>query len=1173
MRKNLPKHVNQDQRRSHSEEPSRWLNVPEFIILRAFINKMVERSGFLRRMVWRLLACLILTLSACGRETREYPTVQMEPKRTVELAKSIEAMVQPELEEGLALRLWANDSLVADPIAIDMDDHGVIYYSRTNRQKNSEFDIRGHQDWEIESIGLQSVEDKRAFLRKTLSPENSEKNQWLADLNGDGSHDWRDLTVQKEHIYRVEDRSGDGVADFSQLIVEDFHEEITDVAGAVLRHNGELFVGVGPDLWRMRDNDGDGIPETKESISHGYAIHIGFGGHGMSGLEVGPEGKIYWGIGDIGFNGVDRDGRRWEHPNSGVIVRCNPDGSDFEVFAYGVRNTHEFVFDEYGNLISVDNDGDHPGEHERIVYIVDGSDSGWRINWQFGKYRDPDNNRYKVWMDEKMFKPRWEGQAAYITPPIANYVSGPAGMLYNPGTALSPKYENTFFIVEFVGNPARSGIHAFTLRPKGAAFELADTRQIVRGIAATGIDFGPDGAMYVADWIEGWGTKEYGRIWKLDVTGNAANSYREETEKHLRADITAYDEGQLSGLLKYPDMRLRQKAQFELVRRGETGLAVLVNNLKQTGIQFGRIHAIWGISQFARQDIKHAALLVPYLKDADPEIRAQAAKWLGDVRYREAGPELIPLLEDEYPRARFFAAEALGRIAWEPAIQPIIALLRREDDKDAYLRHAGSLALARIGKAEPILALASDESRALRIAAVVALRRMRHEGIASFLKDEDEFVVTEAARAINDDLSIEGALPALGDLLVTTSFANEPLIRRAINANLRVGTDKAMENLLSYVRKTSAPVEMRAEAIAALSTWARPSVVDRVDGRYRGEIVRNPEPVNTRSAPVLIQLTDDPKSLIRLHAARALGKMKIASGAEVLMTRLRNDPDATVRVEALKSLATIGYPKMDDAVKAALADRDKSVRVAGLDLLDKGGIDKKTMVQLLTSVIDHRTVEEKQAALLTLGKVPLEESRPVFEALLTRMENGKLPLEIQLELSEAINLAGSDELARRYVVMNTAGSPDSLRAAYRSALMGGDVSAGRNIFFQESAQCTRCHSFDDFGGNAGPRLNGVASRLTREQLLEALIDPSARIAPGFGTVVLELKNGTTVRGLVVSETEDAVVIKLTDDTDQVVQKTDVVRRTEGGSSMPPMHYLLTKRQIRDLISFLATLEE
>ena len=97
--------------------------------------------------------------------------------------------------------------------------------------------------------------------------------------------------------------TGDGVADLSQLVVDDFNDEVTDVAGGVLIDEDDLFVAVAPDLWRMKDKNGDGIADEKTSISHGYGIHIGFGGHGMSGVEMGPDGRIYWQIGDIGFNG------------------------------------------------------------------------------------------------------------------------------------------------------------------------------------------------------------------------------------------------------------------------------------------------------------------------------------------------------------------------------------------------------------------------------------------------------------------------------------------------------------------------------------------------------------------------------------------------------------------------------------------------------------------------------------------------------------------------------------------------------------------------------------------------------------------------------------------------------------------------------------------------------
>ena len=1136
----------------------------------------------MNKIVWSIFIafafCPVLFLQSCkqGADKKaevESKILQMDPAKTAQLSASITALVKPILADSLTVSLWGIDSLVVSPIAIDIDDLGNIYYATTNRQKNSEFDIRGHQDWEIPSIQLQTIDDKRAFLHKVLSPENSKNNSWLKDLNGDSSHDWRDLTIEKENIFRVSDLNGDGVADKSQLVVNDFHDEVTDVAGGLLVDGKELFVAVGPDLWRMKDKDGDGIQDEKESISTGYGVHIWFGGHGMSGVEMGPDGRIYWQIGDIGFNGKDKEGKSWSSPNSGVIVRSNPDGSDFEIFASGLRNTHEFAFDEYANLISEDNDGDHAGEKERLVYVVNGSDAGWRSNWQYGKYRDPNNNTYKVWMDEKMWMPRFKGQAAYITPCISNFVSGPAGFVYNPGTALSPKYKNTFFVAEFVGNPAQSGVHSFKLKPKGASFELGENKMVFSGVLPTGLDFGPDGALYVADWIDGWGTKNYGRIWRMDDKDAASLPERKQTKALLAADFTKSTDEELQNILQNPDMRVRLKAQFELVKRGAKGAVVFQKALAQTANQLARVHAIWGISQMARKDKQYAKALLPVLQDADPEIRAQAAKWLGDIKFKEAGEKLLPLLKDVDSRCRFFAAEALGRIMYEPAINPLIELLRQNNDEDAYLRHAGSLALARIGKAAPLLALAKDNSTALRIAAVVALRRMGDVGITAFLNDADEFVVTETARAINDDLSIPGALPALGKILSTTTFKNEALVRRAINANLRVGTDEALQILIAYAIKEGNPASMRAEAIATISTWSKPSVVDRVDGRYRGVIVRDSAVVKSKAGEPLVQLLNNKETAVRLSAIKAVQKLGIYPAAPVLLGLLKKDGQPSVRVAALQALASMKDEHIGEAIKLAIGDKDKSVRIAGLGLMEKMNIEKGLMVTLLSDVINNKTAEEKQAALLTLGKLPLTNTNKVFDGLLQQMASGKLSPDIHLELAEAIDSTRSPELSERYNQISKKLSPDTLMAAYAGSLFGGDPETGRRIFFRnENAQCLRCHSYDDLGGNAGPRLNGVGARLTRQLILESLINPSARLAPGFGVVILELKDGKKISGYLESENVSGITLKI-GERKETFAKDQVAKRTNAASSMPDMKALLTKKEIRDVVSFLTGLKE
>ena len=1118
------------------------------------------------------LASLGLLISCKKEEPVDLRITTLTKEEIAPQAEAARNSVTPVLAEGLKLEVWGVDSLVRDPIAIHVSDDGSIYYSRSPRRNNAEFDIRGHQDWEIRSIALQTIEDKRNFLRTELSPERSSENTWLKDLNGDGSHDWKDMLVERNEVYQLKDTDGDGLADWSQMQVYDFHEEVTDVAGGIMKTEDALYVAAGPDMWRLMDTNGDGIIDEKKSLSHGYAIHIGFGAHGMSGVEMGPDGRIYWGIGDIGFNGKGDDGTEYKYPNRGVIARSNPDGSDFEIFAMGVRNTHEFVFDQYTNLISVDNDGDHAGEKERLVYLTRGSDSGWRINWQFGKYRDPDNNTYKVWMDEKLFLPRWEGQAAYITPPLLNYVSGPTGMVFNPGAGLGERWKDHFFVVEFVGSPASSGLHAFQLQPKGASFELTKTEKIVGSFLPTGIDFGPDGALYMADWVNGWNDKNYGRIWKLTDETAKGWALQKQTEAEIKADYKKLSEADLKSKLYFEDLRIRRKAQFELVKRGKKGAEIFRQVIQDKSNQIARIHGILGLSQLGRlDDMSMADPLVALLKDSDPEIQAQAAKWLGDIRYSKAGKELIANLTHENARVRFFSAEALGRSKNQEAIQPLIALLESNNDEDAYLRHGVTYALSQIGKVEPLAALATHPSKAIRLGAVLALRRLESPELAKFLNDSDEYIVTEVARAIHDDFSVEAALPALGALLSKTSFQNEPLIRRAISANQRVGKEENLNHLITYLAKPGIPEVLKKETIAAIGTWAKPSLVDRVDGRYRGEVTRDPSAIKGKVQPVLVSQASAKEEALRVESIKAIGKLEIKESADLLLSKLKSDPAEAVKVQALNSLVAMNAANLSEAISYAMSDNAEAVRVAGLGLLAQTSLPNDQKVTLLTDIIKKRTLPEKQTALLTLGGLEGSKDLPVWKNILADFDAGKLPEGTWIELEEAITATTSPELKTQFDGLLEKKAAGEAWKKYAGALAEGNARRGRNIFFEnQTAQCIRCHAYDDMGGNAGPALDAIGNTLSKEELLIALVEPSKRLAPGYGTITIEMASGDKVTGTLLEEKKDSMSVKVGSDTKEV-QKKDIKSSQMAASSMPPMGTLLSKRELRDLVTYLTTL--
>src|SRR5262249_18829620 len=152
-----------------------------------------------------------------------------------------------------------------------------------------------------------------------------------------------------------------------------------------------------------------------------------------------------------------------------------------------------------------------------------------------------------------------------------------------------------------------------------------------------------------------------------------------------------------------------------------------------------------------------------------------------------------PLLKDKSPRVRFFAALSLGKLGAKKAIEPVCDMVRDNADKDAYLRHAGVMALTWIGDKKALIANAKDNSPAVRMAVLLAMRRLHMPEISQFLNDADPNLVLEAARAIND-VPIDSGLSQLAAAASRTGLP-AAFTYRALNAHFRLGKKENAEAL------------------------------------------------------------------------------------------------------------------------------------------------------------------------------------------------------------------------------------------------------------------------------------------------------------------------------------------------------------------------------------------
>jgi putative heme-binding domain-containing protein len=194
--------------------------------------------------------------------------------------------------------------------------------------------------------------------------------------------------------------------------------------------------------------------------------------------------------------------------------------------------------------------------------------------------------------------------------------------------------------------------------------------------------------------------------------------------------------------------------------------------------------------------------------------------------------------------------------------------------------------------------------------------------------------------------------------------------------------------------------------------------------------------------------------------------------------------------------------------------------------------------------------------------------------MIESLRAGKVAAAIQLDVIEAArsDAARDKELAALVAAYDDWAKAQKPFGEYSVALEGGDSERGRSIFLgHTAAMCSKCHALKRADQQVGPSLEGVANRLTRADLLESVLDPGAKVAPGYGVQVLELNDGSSVTGTQMSETPDAIVLKSPDGKLTTHPKTLIKSATKPVGVMPPMKGLLTIREMRDLVAFLSTL--
>ncbi len=391
-----------------------------------------------------------------------------------------------------------------------------------------------------------------------------------------------------------------------------------------------------------------------------------------------------------------------------------------------------------------------------------------------------------------------------------------------------------------------------------------------------------------------------------------------------------------------------------------------------------------------------------------------------------------------------------------------------------------------------------------------------------------------------------------------------------MNACYRLGGEDNVAALAKFAGADH-PNKLRLEAIEMLGAWAEPDARDRVINDWRPIEPRAAAPAIAALKQALPTILNGPTK-IQEAATKVATQYGITEIVPTLLKQVKEAKEPGLRGSALRALAKLDATQAKALIPSALKDKAVEVRVAALEATVS--VDPKTATTILVEHTRSEATAERQKAWQLLGQLKKQdEAKQALQQGVKAYLADELPNDVWLDVLQASDTVLSDELRQQLKQQEQQWTEKDPLDAWRWAVAGGNVEAGRNIFlYKTEVSCVRCHKVGKQGGEVGPELTELGAKRDAKYLLEAVVLPNAKIAEGFETVVLVDDLGAVHTGVLRGETDAYVEIITADGATKRIEKETIEARRKGNSAMPAdLEKHLKREDLRDLVAYLVSL--